>query len=236
MGKSLIQQKRGKGSTSYRTPGHRFKGRIKYFKKSDEMKKGVVFDLYHCPGHGSPMVKIRVDGEEMIMSAAEGIKIGDVIECGPHASFQLGNITRLGDIPKGAIIFNIEGNPGDGGKFVRSAGAFAKVLSQSENRVLVQLPSKKQKEFDVNCRACIGKIAGGGKLEKPFLKAGKRYHAMRARNKLYPVVAGISMNSVNHPFGGSRSSKKGRPTIAPKNAPPGRKVGKIRPRRTGRNK
>ncbi|MCX8147621.1 MAG: 50S ribosomal protein L2, partial [Candidatus Woesearchaeota archaeon] len=42
-----------------------------------------------------------------------------------------------------------------------------------------------------------------------------------------------SMNAVDHPHGTSRSSKKGRPTIAPRNAPPGAKVGKIRPRRTG---
>jgi large subunit ribosomal protein L2 len=56
---------------------------------------------------------------------------------------------------------------------------------------------------------------------------------MKARNKLYPKVSGISMNAVDHPYGTSRSSKKGHPTIADRNAPPGRKVGKIRPRRTG---
>ena len=65
------------------------------------------------------------------------------------------------------------------------------------------------------------------------MKAGRKYHYMKARNKLYPRVCGISMNAVDHPHGTSRSSKKGHPTIAPRNAPPGRKVGKIRPRRTG---
>jgi len=57
---------------------------------------------------------------------------------------------------------------------------------------------------------------------------------MRARNKLYPTVSGVSMNAVSHPFGGTSSHLKGRPTQAPRNAPPGRKVGKIAPKRTGR--
>ncbi|MEK6800500.1 MAG: 50S ribosomal protein L2, partial [Nanoarchaeota archaeon] len=83
----------------------------------------------------------------------------------------------------------------------------------------------------------IGIIAGGGRTEKIWLKAGRRYYAMKARNKLYPKTSAGSMNATDHPFGSGR----GGPTyggkassIAPKNAPPGRKVGILRPRRTGR--
>ena len=95
------------------------------------------------------------------------------------------------------------------------------------------LPSKKEKSFSPQCRATLGVIAGQGRKEKPFLKAGTRHYYMKARNKLYPRVKGQSMNAVDHPHGTSRSSKKGQPTIADRNAPPGAKVGKIRPRRTG---
>ena len=59
---------------------------------------------------------------------------------------------------------------------------------------------------------------------------------MKARNKLYPRVSGVAMNAVDHPFGGSQSSHKGRPTQSPRSAPPGRKVGKIAPRRTGKKR
>ena len=78
--------------------------------------------------------------------------------------------------------------------------------------------------------------AGSGRLEKPFMKAGRKYHKMKAKNKLWPKVSGIAMNAVDHPYGTSRSSKKGHPTIAKRNAPPGAKVGKLRPRRTGKKK
>ena len=102
------------------------------------------------------------------------------------------------------------------------------------NKIIVKLPSNKQKEFKPNCRACIGIIAGAGRTEKPFVKAGNRYHAKKAKNKLWPIVSGVSMNAVNHPFGGSSSASKGRPLQAGRDYPPGRKVGKLAPQK--RNK
>jgi len=44
------------------------------------------------------------------------------------------------------------------------------------------------------------------------------------------------MNAVDHPFGGCHSTHKGRPTLSARSAPPGRKVGKIAPKRTGKKK
>ena len=79
-------------------------------------------------------------------------------------------------------------------------------------------------------------MAGAGRTEKPFLKAGFKYHAMRARNKKYPKTAGVAMNAVAHPFGGSSTCSKGIASTVSRHAPPGRKVGKIAARRTGRKK
>jgi len=133
-------------------------------------------------------------------------------------------------------IYNIEALPRDGGKFVRASGVFAKIITKMQNKIVVELPSAKRRLFLPDCRATIGVIAGSGRKDKPFLKAGKRYYAMKAKNKLWPQVSGTSMNSVDHPFGGSSSSVKGGPTQASRNAPPGRKVGKIAPKRTGRKR
>ena len=127
-------------------------------------------------------------------------------------------------------------NPGDGGKFARASGTFAKIVSKSAGRVIVVLPSKKQKMFKPECRATIGVLAGGGREEKPFLKAGMKYFKMKAKNKVWPKVCGQSMNAVDHPHGGSRSSQKNYPYVVSRNAPPGAKVGSISGRRTGRKK
>ena len=109
-------------------------------------------------------------------------------------------------------------------------------FSKSGNNVTVLLPSKKKRVFFGDCRANIGVIAGSGRVDKPLMKAGKRHHKMKAKNKLYPIISGGAVNAVDHPFGNTRSSRKSKAKPAPQNAPPGRKVGMIRPRRTGRRK
>ncbi len=234
MGKSLIQQKRGKGGPRWIAPSHRWKGEAR-LKIGFNPVKGKIIDFVDCAGHSAPLAKIVYDdGEECLVIATEGLRVGDEVFSGMNA-VQAGSTMNLKDIPEGTAVCNIELQPGDGGKFVRAGGTFAKIVAKTPEGVVVKLPSKKEKIFYPGCRATIGVVAGGGRVEKPFLKAGTRYFAMKAKNKLWPQVAGLSMNAVNHPYGGSRN-KKGKPTIAPKNAPPGRNVGKIHPRRTGRRK
>jgi large subunit ribosomal protein L2 len=168
------------------------------------------------------------------MQAPEGVRVGDKVEMGNNVDIKNGNVIPLRNIPEGVAIYNIEAFPGDGGKFVRSSGVSAKIITKMQNRIVVEMPSAKRRHFLPECRATIGVIAGSGRKEKPFLKAGKKYFAMKAKNKLWPQVSGTSMNAVDHPFGGTSSAVKGGPTQASRNAPPGRKVGKIAPKKTGK--
>lgn len=237
MGKRLIQQARGKGGPTYRSPSFNFRGRVAHKKftsfKQDPVE-GIVIDLIKCPGHSTPLAKIKYDdGEISLLLAPEGLAVGDKITANA-TEIDLGNTMYLKDIPVGTLLNNIESHPGDGGKFCRASGTNAKLLSKQAGNVVIQLPSKKKKSFNQLCRASIGLLAGGGRKDKPLLKAGRAYFKNKAKNKLYPKVSGVAQNAVDHPFGKSRSSKKGKPTIAPKNAPPGRKVGKLRPKRTGK--
>ena len=238
MGKNLIQQARGKGSPRYRAPSFRYRGSAKH--KSYDLESsfnGKIIDFVHCPGHSAPLAQVEFeDGELALMIAPEGSKVGQPIVVGTDASIELGNTLSLSQIPEGTFIYNIESVPGDGGKFCRASGTFAKVANLSQDKVVVVLPSKKKKLFNPKCRATIGVVAAGGRLEKPIVKAGKKHHMMKARNKLYPIVSGSAMNAVDHPFGNKRSSRKSKAKPAPHNAPPGRKVGMIRPRHTGRNR
>jgi large subunit ribosomal protein L2 len=205
--------------------------------KKEELVAGKVIDFVKCPGHTAPLAKISYDdGETVFTIAAEGMQVGDNVTAGTGSEIKPGNTLALKDTPIGTLIYNIESNPGDGGKFCRASGTFAKIVSKTRDNVVVELPSKKEKTFKKDCRAHIGIIAGGGRLDKPIVKAGNQYHKKRATNKLYPKVCGQSMNAVDHPHGGSRSSKKNYPYTVSRNLPPGAKVGKISPRRTGRKK
>ena len=238
MGKSLIQQKRGKGSPRYRAPSFRYKGKASFAKYEDgKVITANITDVVHSSGHSAPLMDLKYsNGETGLLQAPEGIKVGDNIEIGKYIELKPGNIIPLKNIPEGMSIYNIEAQPGDGGKFVRASGTFAKIITKMEESIIIELPSSKRKTFSPDCRAVIGVIAGSGRTEKPFLKAGSKFYAMRAKNKLWPIVSGTSMNSVSHPFGGSSSHAKGIPTQSSRNDPPGRKVGKIAPKRTGRRK
>ena len=238
MGKNLIQQKRGKGSPRYRAPSFRYYGKTNFIKYEEgKVTSAQITEIIHSRGFSAPLIELKYsNGETGLLQAPEGIRVGDKIEMGENVELKIGNILPLKNIPEGTSIYNIESNPGDGGKFVRTSGAFAKIITKMNEGIVVELPSSKRRTFQPNCKAIIGIVAGSGRTEKPFLKAGTKFYAMKSKNKLWPIVSGTSMNSVNHPFGGSSSHAKGIPTQSSRNSPPGRKVGKIAPKRTGRHK
>lgn len=235
MGKNLIQQARGKGGPTYRAPSFRYVGEAKYLSKLVTLD-GTVKDIVHCPGHSAPLARVVFDdGETIFALAVQGMKVNDRVKLGTD-EISSGNIVMLKELPEGSVVSNIESNPGDGGKFVRAAGTFGKVVLATEKEVVIELPSKKKRSFNPLCRATIGIISASGRKEKPFMKAGFKFFAMRAKNKLYPRVHGQSMNAVDHPHGGGRSSKKNYPYVVSRHLPPGAKVGLISARRTGRKR
>lgn len=230
MGKRIIARARGKGGPRYRAPSHRYLGKVEYFPFNIT---GKVVDILHDPGRSAPVMIIRSEeGEELLHIAPQGIKAGDVINYG---EVKIGNVVELGKIPEGTKIFGIETRPGSGPKLCRSSGSFGEVIGRVGKKVVVRLSSGKIKELNEKCRATIGIPAGGGRVEKPWVKAGKKWHAMRARGKLYPRVKGVVMNPVDHPYGGK--SHRPRPSrVVSRHAPPGAKVGSIAARRVGRKK
>lgn len=231
MGKQIIVQRRGRGTPTYRAPSHRYKYKLLY-PTTNEIKSGKIIDLVNDTARSAPLAIVKLDNNSKInIPAPIEIKQGDIIS---FSEIKLCSILKLKDIPEGTSIFNIEKLPNSHGTFCRAAGTSAKVLTKTKSYVLVQLPSKKQRKFHPECRATIGVIAGTGRLEKPILKAGKKHHMMKARGKLYPRTSGVAMNAVDHPFGSGRGRHVGKCKTPPRNAPPGRKVGQLRARRTGR--
>lgn len=232
MGKNITAQKRGKGSNTFKAPSFKFKADAKVLPNKES---AIVMDFIHCRGHTAPLAQLYYDdGEIGHMIAPEGLTVGDELSFGSESSLNFGNVLPLKDIPEGVAIYNIEITPRDGGRLVRSSGATARIVSKTKEGVVVQLPSRKQKKLNPDCCATIGVVAGGGRVDKPFLKAGRKYYAMKARNKYWPSVSASAMNAVAHPFGNKRSLRKSKAKPAPKNAPPGRRVGAIRARKTGR--
>ncbi len=232
MGKRIIPRARGKGGPRYRAPSHRYFGRVEYFPPSKIT--GKVVDIVHDPGRSAPLAIIKTqEGKKILHIAPEGLSVEDLVTYDDQVA--VGNVLPLSKIPEGTKIFGIETFLGSGPKFCRSSGSFATVLGRTKNKITVQFSSGKIVELNANCRASIGIPAGGGRLEKPWVKAGKEYHALSARGKLFPRSAGVAMGAVDHPYGGS--SKRPRPSkTVSRNAPPGAKVGSIAAKRVGKKK
>jgi large subunit ribosomal protein L2 len=238
MGKRITVQKRGRGTSVYKAPSHKSRGEIKH-RNIDEQERtgkvsGKVIDIMTDPGRSAPVVKAEFeDGKKRLLLATEGVHLGEEVSFGVAAKIKRGNTLPLSSIPEGTPISNIEKLPGDGGKFIRASGTYGLVVSHEGDKTVIQMPSGELKTMHSLCRATIGIVAGGGRREKPILKAGKAWHMQRPRARYWPIVRKVTMNAVAHPHGGG-SGSPGKPTSVSRDTPPGRKVGLIAPRRTGK--
>jgi large subunit ribosomal protein L2 len=233
MGKIIIPRARGKGGPRYVTPSHRFIGRVEYLPSGTA--SGRVVDLKKDSGHTAPVAVVKFgDGKKLIHIASEGIQVGDFVNYGTTVA--QGNVVPLNSIPEGTKIFSIESFPNSGPKLCRSSGSFALVIGRSGERMKVQFPSGKIMELSGRCRATIGVPAGGGRVDKPWVKGGKHALALWPKAKIFPRSKGVAMTATDHPYG-SGHTKRPRPSRSvSRNAPPGAKVGSISPRRMGKRK
>jgi large subunit ribosomal protein L2 len=232
MGKTIIQQARGHGSFTYRVRRRAYIYRINY-PSLDTNGKFKIISLVNSAGHTAPLAKIIVNAKEYYIPAVQGIFEGQEIEIGSNVKNIIpGNITAVKNLPTETLVCNIEIRPGDGGKIARTSGGYATVLRNEEKGVKLMLSSKKEILLNPECRVTIGVVAGQGRKIKPILRAGKKWHMMKARNKLWPRTSALKFNAVDHPFGGGRG-KRIKSKIAKNNAPAGAKVGHLHPRRTG---
>ena len=233
MGKRITQRARGHAGPAFRVRSKAYIYRIGYCPLHVK-GKGKILQLINSSAHSSPLMKVIINNEIFYSPACEGVYEGQEIsidERNEKGIVENGNILRLKDIPIGTKVFNIELVPGKGGKIMRGSGCSAMVVTKDSNGVEILIKRRKIR-LNENCRACIGVAAGAGRVSKPLVKAGKRWHMMKAIGRKWHRTSPIKANALDHPFGGGRG-KRIKSKIAKRNAPPGAKVGHIRPSRTG---
>ena len=135
--------------------------------------------------------------ERQYVIAPQDLKVGDEIIFAEKTPLKPGNRAKLKNIPVGTMVYNIELEPGKGGKLVRSGGSFAEVLAQEENYVNLKMPSTEVRRFKNECFASIGMVSNPENRYYRVGKAGKS--RLKGRR---PHVRGSAMNPVDHPHGG----------------------------------
>jgi len=245
MGRPLRAQRKGAGGI-FKSHNKNRKGAAK-FRVNDvtERKgfiKGVVKEIIHDPGRGAPLARVtfrhpyKYQHQTMNFIAVEGLYSGQFVYAGKKAQLKIGNVLPLGSMPEGTTVSNVEERPGDRGKLARASGDYCTIVSHNvdTNQTRLRLPSGAKKIVQSGSRAQVGIIAGGGRTEKPVLKAGRSYHKYKAKRNCWPKVRGVAMNPVEHPHGGGNHQHVGHATTVKRDSPPGKKVGLIAARRTGR--
>ncbi len=240
MGKRIRVQRRGRGASTFRASTHKRIAPVQYpplsKKELETVFNGQIQNLFHEPGRGAPLALVKLEtGESYYTVAPEGAHVGQQIQMGGKAPIDICNVLPLGNIPDGTMVCSIERTPGDGGKMSRSSGAYALVAGHTPQGVMIKLPSRRTRYLNPLCRATIGVISGAGRVDKPFLKAGAKFHLMKAKGHTYPRTRGVAMIAAAHPYGSSKRGARKVTTVS-RGAPPGRKVGLIAARQTGRKR
>ena len=204
--KSLLAKKKEKaGRNSYgritvrhQGGGNRQKYRIIDFKRKKDNMEATVIGIEYDPNRSANIALIQYeDGEKAYILAPQGLTDGDKVISGDAVDIRTGNCMPISSIPVGTLIHNIELNPGQGGKLVRTAGQSAQLMAKEGKYAHVRLPSGEMRLILSRCRATIGVIGNSDHENVKIGKAGRKRH-MGWR----PEVRGSVMNPVDHPHGG----------------------------------
>jgi large subunit ribosomal protein L2 len=144
------------------------------------------------------------DGELSYILAPKGIQVGQTVQNGPSAPPEVGNCLPLASIPGGLEIHNIEMNPGQGGKLVRTAGAVARLGAKEGEWSVIILPSGEMRRVRSACRATIGQIGNLDWINVSIGKAGRQRHMGKR-----PHTRAKAMNPIDHPLGGGEGRSNG---------------------------
>jgi large subunit ribosomal protein L2 len=195
----------GKMTVRYMGGGHKKRYRVIDFQREKDGIAAVVKAIEYDPNRsGRIALVVYQDGEKRYIIAPSGLKVGQKIMSGKDASPDVGNALKLGDMPLGTIVHNIELRPGQGAALARSAGSYAQLTSRDGKYAIIKLPSGESRMVLTSCKATIGTVSNPDHDLEKSGKAGRNRWLGRR-----PRVRGVAMNPVDHPMGGGEGRASG---------------------------
>jgi len=195
----------GRRSMRYMGGGHKKMFRIIDFKRNKKDIPGTVATIEYDPNRTAFIALINYkDGEKRYILAPQGLQVGATILSGNAVAPEVGNALQMKNMPLGTNIHNIEMQPGQGGKLVRSAGTSAQLTNKEEKYAVLKMPSGELRKVLINCYATVGVVSNGDHNLEMMGKAGRnRWRGIKPRNR------GVAMNPVDHPMGGGEGKASG---------------------------
>ena len=195
----------GRRVMRYMGGGNKHHYRIIDFKRNKRDIAATVVSVEYDPNRTAFIALVQyTDGEKRYIIAPQGIQVGQTVIAGDAVAPEVGNALAMKNMPLGTIIHNIELQPGQGGKMVRSAGASAQLANKEEKYAVLKMPSGELRKVLINCYATVGVVSNSDHNLETAGKAGKnRWKGIR------PRVRGVAMNPVDHPMGGGEGRASG---------------------------
>jgi large subunit ribosomal protein L2 len=200
---SILRNRSGRdssGKISVRHQGGRHKRyyRIIDFKRNKRNVSATVMSIEYDPNRNANISLLKYeDGEVRYIICPHNLSVGDKLMASENAEIGPGNALPLKSIPIGIDVHNVEIFPGQGAKFVRSAGSFATIIAKEGNGILVKLMSGEVRKFSPEAYATVGRVGNITHKDEIIGKAGRKRH-MGVR----PTVRGTAQNPRSHPHGG----------------------------------
>ena len=195
----------GRRVMRYMGGGNKHHYRIIDFKRNKRDIAATVVSVEYDPNRTAFIALVQyTDGEKRYIIAPQGIQVGQTVIAGDAVAPEVGNALAMKNMPLGTLIHNIELQPGQGGKMVRSAGASAQLANKEEKYAVLKMPSGELRKVLINCYATVGVVSNSDHNLETAGKAGKnRWKGIR------PRVRGVAMNPVDHPMGGGEGRASG---------------------------
>jgi large subunit ribosomal protein L2 len=195
----------GRRAMRYIGGGHKKKYRVIDFKRNKKEIPATVASIEYDPNRTAFIALLNyADGEKRYILAPQGLQVGGSIIAGDAVAPEVGNALQMKNIPLGTNIHNIEMQPGQGGKLVRSAGTSAQLTNKEDRYAVLKMPSGELRKVLINCYATVGVVSNSDHNLEMMGKAGRnRWKGIRPRTR------GVAMNPVDHPMGGGEGKASG---------------------------
>ncbi len=192
-------------TAKHRGGGNKRLYRLIDFKRTKDGIPAKVLAIEYDPNRTVNIALLEyTDGQKSYILAPNGLKVGQTIVSGIDSPPELGNAMPLANIPSGLEVHNIEMNPGQGGKLVRSAGGVARLGAKEGEWSVIILPSGEMRRVKSKCRATIGQLGNLDYINVSLGKAGRSRH-----RGIRPHTRAKAMNPIDHPMGGGEGRANG---------------------------
>ncbi|PKK21341.1 mitochondrial ribosomal protein L2 [Columba livia] len=195
----LAGSKVRRSSASYRRPrrrwgrirvrgiggGHKRRYRMIDFQRlryedgaSQESFSEKVISVRYDPCRSADIALVAGGNRKRWIIATENMQPGDIIKNSSHigrmaVSANEGDAYRLGALPVGTLICNLESHPGKGAQYIRAAGTCGVLLRKVNGTAIVQLPSKRHMQVLDTCVATVGRVSNVDHNKRVIGKAGR---------------------------------------------------------------